>query len=205
MGGSKKWCKEDKYYEQDGGARNTCKENINYNRNISLIQTIPTSSTKFPPQPHTNDSIADSGCTGHYLDALATIFHTRELSENPINVNLPNSATMVSMHQAHIPLQNLSSQAKHAEIFPNIHSSLLSIGQLFDDEYIFTFDKKKVIVIKNKDKIIEGHQESTNGLWHFPLHHPSNNNKKSNILEQSTIKHWCQHIRPMALQHPRVY
>ena len=79
---------------------------------------------------------------------------------------------MESTHQAHIPLQNLSSQAKHAEIFPNLHSSIISIGKLCDNECIFTFEKRKVIVSKYEDIIIEGYQEPTNGLWQFPIHHP---------------------------------
>ena len=108
---------------------------------------------------------------------------------------------MASTHQAQIPLKNLSSQAKHAEIFPNLHSSLISIGQLCDDEFIFTFDKHKVIVSKNKVIIIEGYRDPTNGLWRFPLHHPSQNNKQANILEPNL----CNHSRPMAPRHHRAY
>ena len=104
-----------------------CSREINYNHHLSLIQTLPTSSTRSPPQPHINDPISNSGCKGHYLDALTTLVHTREPSENPINVKLPNSSTIASTHQSQIPLKHLSSQAKHAEIFPNLHSSLISI------------------------------------------------------------------------------
>ena len=140
-------------------------EKIKYNHHLSLIQTLPTSSNRYPPQPYTNDPKANSGCTGHYLDSLTTILHTREPSENPINVKLLNSSTMAFTHQTQIPLKQLSSQAKHAEIFPNLHSSLISIGQLCDDKCIVTFDKHKVVVSKNKDTIIEGYRDPTNGLW----------------------------------------
>ena len=136
-------------------------EKINYNHHISLIQTLPTSSTRYPPQPHINDPIADSGFTGHYLDALTTTSHTMEPSENPINVKLPNSSTIASTHQSQIPLKHLSSQAKHAEIFPNLHSSLISIGKLCDDKCIVTFDKQKFIVSITKDIIIEGYWDPT--------------------------------------------
>ena len=71
---------------------------------------------------------------------------------------------MASTHQAHIPLKILSSQAKGAEIFPNLQSSLISIGQLRDDEFIVTFDKQKVIVSKNKYVIIEGYRDPKNVL-----------------------------------------
>ena len=42
---------------------------------------------------------------------------------------------MASTHQAQNPLHNLSSQAKHAEILPNLHTSLISIGKLCDNEF----------------------------------------------------------------------
>ena len=125
-------------------------EKINYNHHLSFIKTLTTSSTRSPPKPHTYDPMADSGCTGHYLDALTTIVHTREPSEIPTNVKLPISSTLASTHQANIPINHLSSQAKHAEIFPNLHSSLISIGQLCDDESIVTFDKHKVIASKTR-------------------------------------------------------
>ena len=176
-------------------------EKINYNHHLSFIQTLPTISTRSPPQPHINNPIANSGFTGHYLDALTTIVHTREPSENPINVKLPNSYTMASTHQSQIRLKKLSSQAKHAEIFPDLHSSLISIGQLCDDRCIVTFDKDKVIVSKNKYIIIEGCWDPINGLWQFPLHNPSQNTKQANILEP----HLCNHSRPMAPRHPRAY
>ena len=135
------------------------------------------------------------------MGALTKIFHTREPSENTINVRFPNSYTMASTHQSQIPLKKLSIQAKHAEISLNLHSSLLSIGKLYDDGCIVTFDKHKFIVSKNNYIIIEGYQDPTNGLWRLPLHHPSQNKKQANMLEP----HLCKHIRPMAPQHPRAF
>ena len=176
-------------------------EKINYNHHLILIQTLPTSSTRSPPPQHINDPIANSGCTGHYLDDLTKIVHTREPSENPNILKLPNSSTMASTHQSQTPLNHLSSQAKHAEIFPKLHSSLISIGQLCDHECIVTFDKHKVIVSKNKDIITEGYRDPTNGLWKFPFHHSAQNNKQANILEPQS----CNYSRPMAPQHSRAY
>ena len=95
---------------------------------------------------------------------------------------------MAYTHQAQIPLQNLSSQAKHAEIFPNLHSSIISIRQLYNNECIVTFDKHEIIVSKNKYTIIEVYREPMNGFWSFPLHHPAQNNKQSKMLEQNTCK-----------------
>ena len=108
---------------------------------------------------------------------------------------------MASTHQAHIPLQKSSIQAKHLEIFPKLHSSTIFFGQLCDNECIVTFDKHKVIVIKNKDIVNEGYQDLTNGLLWLPLHHQDQNNKQTNILEPQL----CNHIRSMLPRHPRAY
>ena len=108
---------------------------------------------------------------------------------------------MASIYQAQIPLKQLSSQAKHAGTFPNLHSSLISIVQLCNNAFIVTFDKHKVIVSKNEDIIIEGYRDQTNGLWLFPIHRPSQKNKKSNIMEP----HLCKHSRPMASRQPKAY
>ena len=108
---------------------------------------------------------------------------------------------MASIHQPQIPLKKLSSQAKHTEIFLNFHYSLISIRQLCDNEYIFTFENHKFIVIKNKDIIIEVCRDPKNGLWRFLLHRQAQNNKQSNIMEPRL----CNHSRPMAPLHPRAY
>ena len=71
---------------------------------------------------------------------------------------------MSCTQQDQILLHNLSNQVKHPKIFPNLHSSLISIGQLCEKKCIVTFDKHIVIVSKNKDEIIEGYQDPTNGL-----------------------------------------
>ena len=201
MGGSENWFEEYDSHKYYGGARNTIVDKINYNHNISLIQTLTTSIIWSSPRPHTNGPISESGCTLHYLDTLTKIVHTREPLKKPINVKIPNSSAMAFTHQSQIPPNFLSNQAKHAEIFPNLHSSLISIGKLCDDEFIVTFDNHKYIVSKNKDIIIEGYQDPTNGLWQFPIYHPAQNNKQANILEP----HLYNHSRPMAQRHPRLY
>ena len=99
------------------------------------------------------------------------------------------------------PTKKLSSQAKHAETFPNLCSSLISIGILCVNECIVTIDNHKIIVSKNKYIIIEFYSDPTNGLWRFPIHHPSQNNKQANILDP----HLCNHSRPMSPRHPRAY
>ena len=153
--------------------------------------------------------MANSGCTGCYLDSLTKIVHTRDPSENPINVKLPYSSTMASTHQAQISLQNLSIQAKHAENFPNLQSSLILTGQLCHYELIVAFDKPKVIASKNKDKIIGGYRDPTNGLWRLPLRRLSQNNRNPIFWNRSqantgtnTLNQWRRSTPEHISQHP---
>ena len=108
---------------------------------------------------------------------------------------------MASTYQAQIPLKQLSRQAKNAGTFPNLHSSLISIGQVCDDECIVTFDKHKVIVSKTSISSLKaiGTQQMDYGDSLFIIHFQ--NNKQAKILEP----HLCNHIRPMAPRHPRAY
>ena len=158
MGGSKKWCEEDKTREYDGGARNTVVEKINYNHHLSLIQTLPTSSTRSPPQPHTNNPIAE-------------LMMHRTLPRCPDN-NSPHKGDIIKPNQCetpklihngiHTPILDptktiIKPSKTCINISQHLHSSLISIGKLCDDECIVTFDKHKFIVSKNKDIIIEGY------------------------------------------------
>ena len=91
--------------------------------------------------------------------------------------------------------------SKTWEIFPNLHSSIIPVGQLCDNESIVTFDNHKFIVSKNKDIIIEVYRYPTNGFWRLPLHNPAQNTKQVNMLEPRL----CNHIRQMAPWHPISY
>ena len=184
---------------------NNLKEDINYSQhNFSLIQTLPNISTWPPPKPHANDPISDSEFTWHYLYALTTIVSTREPPPNPIKLKLPNSFTMASTHQSYMFLHNWSIQEQYAEISPTLHSSLILIVQLFGDECLVTFDKHRVIVSK-KANITEVIRYPMNVLWQSQLHDQDQGNQKSNIIAHIRSKYWCQHIKPMAPQHPREY
>ena len=68
--------------------------------------------------------------------------------------------------QASLPLSNAFTQnAKIAYSFANLKSgTLLSIGQLYDDDCIAIFSKYDVKIIKN-DKIRIQSKHNDNGLW----------------------------------------
>ena len=92
-------------------------------------------------------------------------------SKGPILL-LPNLQTIKATGTGSLPLP-FSSQATKTSIFDKKdlqNASLISLGQLCDDDYTVFLDKQKIVVNKNKKIILHGRRNSSDGLWdiHFP-------------------------------------
>lgn len=126
---------------------------------------------------HTNNhanhaAIVDTGATGHYLDA-ADEKHCIEVQRTDTgpSVQVANGETIETTKRAVVPLATeLSTPAKVGHIFDSLKSgSLISIGQLCDDDCVALFTRYDVKIIKNGQVIIIGKRNATNGLWNIPL------------------------------------
>jgi hypothetical protein len=92
----------------------------------------------------------DLGCTGHFLLVNAPCFNKVE-SRTPLTVRLPNGATMESSHTTDLDIPKLNAAASKSNVLPGMaHHSLLSVGQLYDEGYIFTF-KQDTVTICNSE------------------------------------------------------
>ena len=61
-------------------------------------------------------------------------------------------------------------KAKKATVLPDLKSSsLISLGQLCDDNCKVLLDKKKLQVFKENDVILEGIRNPKDGLWDIPI------------------------------------
>ena len=64
----------------------------------------------------------------------------------------------------------LSSKAKQALVLPHLKSSsLISLGQLCDDNCNISLDKKDMLVYKDKKLIMRGYRNKSDGLWDIPI------------------------------------
>jgi hypothetical protein len=84
---------------------------------------------------------------------------------------------MESSHTADLDIPELNAVASNAHVFPGMaHHSLLSVGQLCDKGYIFTF-RRDTVTICNSDsaKLLSGPRDDTTGLWHINLKQTDNN------------------------------
>jgi hypothetical protein len=87
------------------------------------------------------------------------------------SVRVANGHNIETTKRATVPLATeLSDDAKVGHIFDDLKSgSLLSIGQLCDDDCVALFTKYNVKVYKQGQIIIVGKRDPSNGLWTVPL------------------------------------
>jgi hypothetical protein len=124
-----------------------------------------------PPllKPH-ETAIVDSGCTGHFLLVNAPCSNTVK-SQTPLTVRLPNGATMESSHTAQLDIPHLNAAAFIAHVFSGIaNHSLLSVGQLCNEGYVFIFKEASVTVCDSKKfQILSGPRDLDTGIWRINL------------------------------------
>jgi hypothetical protein len=87
------------------------------------------------------------------------------------SVQVANGQNIETTKRATVPLaKELSDQAKVGHIFTGLTSgSLLSIGQLCEDDCVALFSKYDVKMHKDGQVMIVGERDPTNGLWTTPI------------------------------------
>ena len=105
---------------------------------------------------------------------------------------MENGETIFPKYKARIKLSSsLSPTAQKVIIFDNIQTgSLISLGQLCDDDCIGIFSRFHVKIMKDNKVIIEG-RRTDNGLWSIPL---APSNPPSNIPPPANTAHQASAI-----------
>ena len=87
------------------------------------------------------------------------------------SVTLPDNSCIQSNEEGTIPLSLLlSSQAKKASIMPKLKKlSLISLGQLDNNNCTILLDNDKLIAVKNKEVVLQGIRNKLDGLWDIPI------------------------------------
>jgi hypothetical protein len=130
--------------------------------------------TRVPPSTNLANHIAivDTGATGHYLDTAAEPHCTgiRATTTGP-SLQVANGDTITTTKRAVVLLSTeLSNKATAGHIFEHLKSgSLISIGQLCNDDCVALDTKYEVKIYKNGHIIIVGKRNATNGLFTIPL------------------------------------
>jgi hypothetical protein len=82
---------------------------------------------------------------------------------------------MESSHTADLDIPGLNAAASKAYVFPSMaQHSLLSVGQLYDEGYIVTFQQVTVTICNSESsKLLSGPRDATTGLWRINLKQPN--------------------------------
>ena len=119
----------------------------------------------------------DSGASGHYLRPTDLKIAHDITSEPGPTVTMPNLQTVTATKKAQLPLSpSLPSNAQSAHVLPSLQSAtLLSVGQLCDNDCDVVFRKEKVHVLPSSDDmkkliektpaILQGDRNYRNKLW----------------------------------------
>jgi hypothetical protein len=107
---------------------------------------------------------------------------------------MPNGTTIQSSHTCSLLLTDLPHQARQARILPGlVHNSLISVGQLCDNECSVTFTQDQVTVSRKGKEVMYGSRDPKSRLWRVNLkqkmntkiaqcnHAHDNNNQKDLI------------------------
>ena len=115
---------------------------------------------------------AGTGASRHYFKVEDKhISRNIKKTDNPPEMQLPDNTTVTAVEQGALFLhKKLTPQAQSTQIIPAItNSSLLSIGQLCDDNCTAVFNKRDVKIYKDNDIIVKGQRSLHDGLWDINL------------------------------------
>ena len=154
------------------------RDNLNLKLNTCYTQNL----TVIPPQ-RTIVCKADTGASKTYIKPT-----DKDILQSPIkirngpNVNVPNGATMTTTEIGIVPIhQLLSKAAQQANVLEGLSSaSLISIGQLCDDDCIAIFDKRSLKIYKHNTLVLTGKRNWTDGLWDIFL--PRDPKQQINVI-----------------------
>ena len=102
----------------------------------------------------------------------------------------PDNTALTSQGTGNVLLSNkLSKTARQALILKNLQSSsLVSMGQLCDDDCTVVLTKNKLSVIKNNELILSGTRNRTDDLWDIPIRKGKKTADKKEITTENFRK-----------------
>ena len=101
---------------------------------------------------------------------------------------LPSRDTITTNIEGIISIPSLSQQATNTKIFPKLNYSLISLGQLCDDDCIITRTKHKLIIKKNNHIVLQGNR-SISGDKAWDIYLPQQKHQNHNISYPTPTQH----------------
>jgi hypothetical protein len=135
---------------------------------------------------------ADSGASSHYFKPSdRTVLSAPRSTPFGPTVMLPDSTNIQATHTGLLPLNSsLSTTAQIAHILDGMtNSSLISIGQLCDDDCVAVLDKRKLQIFKRNACMLSGTRNKIDGLWDIalPTSRPTSTSRPKAPLQLNAI------------------
>ena len=135
----------------------------------------------------------DSGTTGHFIAVNAKVKNVR-LTNNPLNIIIPDGNTMTSTHVCNIDWPSLPKCATEAHIIPQLkNQSLLSVVKLCDAGCDITFLGNECTIQYNGKTVLEGIKCPRTNLWLVPLDELNIERNIKNTIPQQTCNNTYMH------------
>ena len=117
---------------------------------------------------------ADSGASAHYFreeEAKILLNKQNIQQQQGPRVRLPDNTVMTPTKHGHLPIPTLSPATTSTHVYNKLRSaSLVSVGQLCDEDCLAVFSKKYLHIFnKNGKVIINGSRNLQDGLWDVDL------------------------------------
>ena len=130
--------------------------------------------------PRPKEAIMDSGASNHFLKPTDTDCLKNIKPAPSIAIKMPDSTLVEANQKGLLPLsKKFSEKTRTARIVPKLSSeSVLSVGNVCDDNTTTIFNSKNVYVAKNNEIILEGYRnKDTHPLYKVPLEEPKETTK----------------------------
>ena len=103
------------------------------------------------------------------------------------SIILPNKEKTPAYATAHLPIKNFSKNATKTYLLKDLkNTNLISLGQLCDDGCYVLLTKKKLYICKDKNILLQGYRNQSDGLWDITL--PQKMPTKINTTTNMPIK-----------------
>ena len=162
---------------------------MSYNNNNTCL---PAKLTVIPPISNKQDVVlkADSGASKTYIRPHdQRVLANKEMVKHKKEVTIPNSTNMTTIEKGDLPLHPLLlKKAQTGNVLRGLNNaSLLSLGQLCDDDCIAVLDKRFLNVYKYNHHILQGCRNWTDGLW--DVHIKKQQETLNVIVRKNQTKH----------------
>ena len=148
---------------------------------------------------------ADSGATKHYIrEKDFSLLTDVQCSDGP-TVKLPDNSVLKSTKSGLLPIPNVTVEGRRAHIIPGLQSaSLLSMGQLCDDDCEVRLRKNDMEVHKDNKVILLGKRNYTDGLWDVKIDNNIPDKHNLNVIvDISSIKNLIEYYHACLYSPPK--